>query len=124
MDPDFATAWALLAHVHAFQFFNGAGAAGRNAARTALDAALRLQPDLAEVQLAQGYFQYYVEQDYDAAAARFEQLLGKWPNNADALQALGLIVRRQGHWDRAKTYLDRAIELDPLAPAYGQARQR
>jgi TolB-like protein len=116
LDPDFATAWALLAHVHAFQFFNGAGTAGRNAARTALDAALRVRPDLAEVQLAQGYFQYYVEQDYDAAAARFEQLLGKWPNNADALQALGLIVRRQGHWDRAKTYLDKAVALDPLAP--------
>jgi TolB-like protein len=116
LDPGFATAWALLAHVHALQYFTDADAVRRNAARTALDAALRLQPDLAEVQLAQGYLQYYVEQDYDAAAARFEQLLGKWPNNAGILEALGLIVRRQGQWDRAKTYLDRAIALDPLAP--------
>jgi TolB-like protein/thioredoxin-like negative regulator of GroEL len=115
LDPGFATAWALLAHAHALQYFTDPDPVHRNAARTALDAALRLQPDLAEVQLAQGYFQYYVEQDYDAAAARFEQLLGKWPNNADILGALGLIVRRQGHWDQAKTHLDRAVALDPLS---------
>ncbi len=117
LDPGFATAWALLAHVHAWQYFNEADAVRGNAARTALDAALRLQPDLAEVQLAQGYFQYYVEQNYDAAAARFEQLLAKWPNNADILEALGLIVRRQGQWDRAKSYLDRAVTLNPLSAA-------
>ncbi|MFN2542077.1 MAG: tetratricopeptide repeat protein [Chthoniobacterales bacterium] len=115
LDPGFATAWALLAHVRAWQYFNEADASHSNAARTALDAALRLQPDLAEVQLAQGYFEYYVEGNYDAAAARFEQLLRKWPNNADILEALGLIVRRQGQWDRAKTYLDRAVALDPLS---------
>ena len=115
LDPNFATAWALLAHTEALQYFTDADPARRKAARAALDSALRLQPDLAEVQLAQGYFQYYVEQDYAAAAARFEQLLGKWPNNADVLEALGLIVRRLGRWDQAKAYLGRAVALDPLS---------
>ena len=114
-DPGFATAWALLAHVHALQYFSDPDTAHQSAARAALEAALRLQPELAEVQLAQGYVQYYVEQDYEAAAARFEQLLVKWPNNADILQALGLIVRRLGRWDQARAYLDRAVALDPLS---------
>jgi TolB-like protein/predicted Zn-dependent protease len=122
LDPGFATAWALLVRVDALQFFNGYDAteACRGAARSALDTALRLQPDLAEVRLAQGYYQYWVERDYNAATRRFEQLLGEWPNNSEILEALGLILRRQGHWDQSKTYLDRAIALDPLSPAVRQ----
>jgi TolB-like protein/class 3 adenylate cyclase/Tfp pilus assembly protein PilF len=122
LDPGFATAWALLVRVDALQFFNGYDVteARRGATRSALDTALRLQPDLAEVQLAQGYYQYWVERDYNAATRRFEQLLGKWPNNSEILDALGLILRRQGHWDQSKTYLDRAIVLDPLSPAVRQ----
>ena len=122
LDPGFATAWALLVRVDALQFFNGYDVteARRGATRSALDTALRLQPDLAEVQLAQGYYQYWVERDYNAATRRFEQLLGKWPNNSEILEALGLILRRQGHWDQSKIYLDRAIVLDPLSPAVRQ----
>src|SRR5437763_10630111 len=65
LDPGFATAWALLARLHAWQF-SGSDAtdARRASARAALDTALRLQPDLAEVRLAQGYYQYWVEKDY------------------------------------------------------------
>src|SRR5436190_7564589 len=117
LDPGFATAWALLARVHALEYFQGGDATQqRGGARRALEAALRLQPDLPEVQLAQGYYEYYVEQNYAAAAARFEQLLGRWPNNAEILEALGLIVRGQGHWDKSIAYFDRAIALDPLSP--------
>ena len=68
------------------------------------------------MQLAQGYYQYWVERDYEGAARRFTELLVRWPNNADVLNALGLIARRQGHWDDARTYLDRAVALDPLSP--------
>src|SRR5262249_28337969 len=122
LDPGFATAWALLVRVDALQFFSGYDVteARRSATRSALNAALRLQPDLAEVQLAQGYYQYWGERDYNAATRRFEELLGKWPNNSEILEALGLILRRQGRWDQSKTYLDRAIVLDPLSPAVRQ----
>ena len=118
LDPDFAMAWARLARVHSLQFFNGQDATEkrRSDARAALENAVRLQPGLAEVQLAQGYYQYWIERDYNGAATRFEQLLNKWPNNSEALGALGLIVRRQGKWDKSRIYLDRAVALDPLSP--------
>jgi tetratricopeptide (TPR) repeat protein len=117
LDPDFALAWALLSRVHAIRFFNGdeVTEARRAAARQAVDQAVRLQPDLAEVQLAQGYYQYWVERDYDAAGHRFADLSAKWPNNAEILEALGLILRRQGHWEEGGAYLDRAVALDPLS---------
>jgi tetratricopeptide (TPR) repeat protein len=118
LDPNFAIAWARLAQLQSLQFFSGHDAtdARRTAARSALDTALHLQPDLAEVQLAQGYYQYWVERDYDGAARRFAELHGKWPNNADVLVPLGLIARRQGHWDQARSYLDQAVTLDPMSP--------
>jgi len=116
LDPGFATAWALLARLHAWQF-SGSDAtdARRASARAALDTALRLQPDLAEVRLAQGYYQYWVEKDYAAAARYLEQLMAKWPNNAEILGALGRISERQGHWDQAGNYLERAFALDPMS---------
>jgi len=78
---------------------------------------VRLRPDLAEVELAQGYYQYWVERDYDGAAHRFTELLAKWPNNAEIMEVLGLILRRQGHWEEGGAYLDRAVALDPLLPS-------
>jgi len=117
LDPGFAISWALLARINASEFFNGDDASEkrRAATRAALDTAVRLQPDLAEVQLAQGYYQYYVERDYDGAAGRFKELVAKWPSNAEILEALGLILRRQGHWQDSTAYLDRAVALDPLS---------
>jgi TolB-like protein/predicted Zn-dependent protease len=119
LDPSFAVAWALLVRTEAVRYFNGVDATDerRAAIRAALDKAVRLQPELAEVQLAQGYYEYWVERDYDAARARFEQLVSKWPNNAEALEALGLILRRQGHWEEGGAYLDRAVALDPRSPS-------
>ena len=118
LDPGFAISWALLARLNALEF-NGDDASEkrRAATRATLDTAVRLQPDLAEVQLAQGYYQYYVERDYDGAARRFKELLAKWPSNAEILEALGLILRRQGHWQEGGAYLDRAVALDPLSPS-------
>src|SRR4051812_21784536 len=116
LDPNFATAWALLGRAEAQNFFTGeATEVRRSAARTAVETALRLQPDLPEAQLGQGYYDYYVVRDYAAAASRFEKLLKKWPNNADALEALGLIVRRQNRWEESRRYLDRSAALDPLS---------
>jgi TolB-like protein len=116
LDPDFAVAWAVLAKVHAALFHGGDRAdARRAAARTALDSALRLQPDLAEALLAQAYYQYWVERDFAGARRRFDLVYAKWPNNGDAAAALGFIARRQGRWDQAKAYLKQAIALDPLS---------
>ncbi|MDZ4740547.1 MAG: tetratricopeptide repeat protein [Alphaproteobacteria bacterium] len=116
LDPNFAGAWALLAQAEAGRFHDGDRAnARRAAARTTLETALRLQPELVEVLLAQAYHQYWVERDFAGARRRFEQVYAKWPNNGDVVAALGYIARRQGRWDQAKDYLEQAVALDPLS---------
>jgi TolB-like protein len=56
IDPDFALAWARLSRVHAHLYFQGADstAARRDAAKSALDNAQRLQPNSPETLLALG----------------------------------------------------------------------
>ena len=72
-----------------------------------------LAPELPETQLAQGGYQYRVLRNYDAAAKAFGAAVKEWPNNNFALQSLGLVERRQGHWDRALVHLEQAASLDP-----------
>jgi TolB-like protein/predicted Zn-dependent protease len=116
LDPDFAVAWALLARVHSFLYFNRSDATEgrRAAAEQALAQALRLQPDLADVMLADAYFEYWVQRDFEGAKRRFETLSAKWPSNADVLIALASISRRLGQWAESNRYFERAIAIDPL----------
>jgi TolB-like protein/Tfp pilus assembly protein PilF len=115
LDPNFAAAWALLARMQTFAYFVRFDRTEmrRIAARKAVETAIRLQPDLAEAQMARGFYEYWVMDDYDAARRTFEQVQSRWPNNADILEPLGLIAFRQGRWNEAREYFDAAIALNP-----------
>jgi TolB-like protein/Flp pilus assembly protein TadD len=117
-DPDFAAAWARLARIQSGIYFLGFDQteAARATARKALEVALRLQPELADAQMAKGCYEYWVVGDYDAARRTLEQLRSRWPNNADLVETLGYIALRQGRWKEGQEYIDNAIVLDPRHP--------
>ena len=115
VDPQFAKAWALLGWLRAriyFQDFDRTQAT-RIAIGEAVQTAMRLDPELAEAQMASGFYEYYVVGDYDTARRLFEQVRSRWPNNADILATLGLIAFRQNRWTEGREYLDEAIALSP-----------
>lgn len=116
LDPDFAIAWALLSRVNSYLYFNRTDATKvrRLSAKQALDKALRLEPRLADVLLAEAYYIYWVERDLPNAQAAFEELSRKWPSNADVVAALASIARREGRWSESKAYFEKALALDPL----------
>ena len=127
LDPKFAVAWAWLARVSALGYFNSAGndvAALRETARDAVAKVTQLEPNLGEAFLAQGYFHYYCEQDYDAAIASFQKARQLAPKTSDALEALALVSRRKGQWRQSLEYFRQAIEIDPrnvsLLAMYGE----
>ncbi|UCC83921.1 MAG: tetratricopeptide repeat protein, partial [Gemmatimonadota bacterium] len=131
LDPNFALAYAALSWAHIrIHFFQGLPGALASA-RTALDEALRLGPDLSETQMAEGYYHYWGSLDYDKALERFRAVEAQQPNNSDVLMAIGGILRRQGKWEEAVAYIGRAVELDPrsevmvsiLARTYENARR-
>jgi TolB-like protein/Tfp pilus assembly protein PilF len=117
LDPKFAVAWAWLAWVSALGYFNSAGndvAALRETAKDAVAKVTQLQPNLGEAFLAQGYFHYYCEQNYDAAIASFQKARQSVFKTSDALEALALVSRRKGEWQQSLEYFRQATEIDPL----------
>jgi TolB-like protein/DNA-binding winged helix-turn-helix (wHTH) protein/Tfp pilus assembly protein PilF len=116
LDPKFAIAWAWLAHVSAVGYYNSAGndvPALRETAKDAVANVTQLQPNLGEALLAQGYFQYYCEQNYDAAIASFQKARQSVSKTSDVLEALALVSRRKGAWQQSLEYFRQATEIDP-----------
>jgi TolB-like protein/predicted Zn-dependent protease len=113
LDPHFALAWAALSQANSSAFFQETTAAHRDGAEKALKEAMRLQPDLAETQLARAYFQYWVVRDYPGALEMMQKLRASWPNNAEVLHAMSLISARLGRWSDSLDYLDQSVALNP-----------
>ena len=114
IDPDFALAWAQLSRVHAHLYFGADKThTRRDAAKSALDSAQRLQPNSPETLLALGYYQYWVLRDQGLAKTTFEHISKILPSSSEAPRALGLIARREGHWDESIAYQEQALGLDP-----------
>ena len=115
LDPNFALAWARLSGAHALLYFNRGDttAARRDAARQALENARRLQPDSPETLLFLGYYQYWVQRDYELAKTTFEQVSKMLPGNGEVSLALGAVARREGLWEESVAYWERGLALDP-----------
>src|SRR4029077_17089500 len=96
LDPNFGLAWALLARANSLAFGYSATPAREAAAQQSLETALRLQPDLPEVRLAQAFHQLWVLRDFDRARRAFESLRQSMPNSPDISEALYMISIGQG----------------------------
>lgn len=118
-DPKFALAWARLAGIEAhLHFGDDLATVRRGAAHAALAKALALNPDLVDVQAAKGIYLYYGEMNYPAAELELKRVLARWPNNADALDALALVLRREGKWKESTDAFIKLVALDPLVSSH------
>ena len=115
LDPGFAPAWAQLSLIEGYLYFNGVDPSRftPESIKHSADMAQQLAPEQIESQLAQGNYRYRVLHDFDGAAKALEAVVRESPNNGWAVQMLGLVERRQGHWDRALVHLEQAASLDP-----------
>jgi TolB-like protein/Tfp pilus assembly protein PilF len=115
LDPQFALAWAEGALTNGYLYFNNVDTDTITAEslKAATDTAVRLQPQLSEVLLARGSYLYRVQRDFAGAQRAFEEALRQAPNSGQILQFLGLVERRQGHWDQALAHFQQAALLDP-----------
>jgi TolB-like protein/Tfp pilus assembly protein PilF len=115
LDPNFALAWARLSGVHALLYSNrrDTTTARRDAAKTALENAEKLQPNSPETLLFAGYYQYWVLHDNGLAKATFARASKMLPGNSEVLYALGAIARTEGRWDESIAYWERGLALNP-----------
>jgi tetratricopeptide (TPR) repeat protein len=115
LDPKFALAWARLAVLRSFLFFN---TIERNvntpaAVKDAADRAIALAPEAGESWTAKGAYHYRVLRDFDGAVTAYQEAQRRLPNNAFLLQNLAFVLRRVGRWQDAEGNYNKALELDP-----------
>jgi TolB-like protein len=120
LDPAFAAAHAGRART--LQAIAGADPdatdlkARQDAALSAAQRAVALDPDLPVAQSTLGYILMYGRLDFPAARGPFERARAAAPDDADILIRFGLFHARAGDIKTGLTALRRATELDPLNP--------
>ncbi len=114
-DPSFVRAYCRLAQTHDLLYFQGVDPtpARLALAKSAIDAAFRLQPESGEAHLALAEHIYFESSDYERARAELAIAQRLLPNNSEAYWFASLIDRRAGRWPDHIRNLKRAVELDP-----------
>jgi TolB-like protein len=115
LDPNFALAWARLATVRSFLYFNQLDLGTNTPAviKEAADRAMALAPEAGESWIAQGSYYYRVLLHYEDALAAYQEAQKRMPNSAFVYQHEGFVQRRLGGWQDAEASFKKALELDP-----------
>ena len=111
LDPNFAQAWAQLAIVRSFMYFNGLDTAA--SVKDAMDHAVALQPESGEAWLAQAVYRYRVLRQFPSALDAYREAQKRLPNNADVLDEMAHAERRLGRKEAAERDYRAAARLDP-----------
>jgi hypothetical protein len=85
----------------------------RARAGAAINAALRLRPDLPEVHLAEARHLYHCYRDYDGARVQLAIAKSGLPNSIEAINYEAFVDRRQGNWQKAIQGLNESAARDP-----------
>jgi tetratricopeptide (TPR) repeat protein len=117
-DHEFALAYSMIAKAHDYLYFDRVDHTPerRNLGDAAVNEALRLRPDLAEVHLAAAIHLFYCYRDFERARVQLAIAAQTLPNNPDLLQLTASIDQVQGRWEKATAGMERATTLDPRNP--------
>jgi len=116
LDPSYALAWAYLSRARNWQANEGLipMEQGRRLAREAVERALSLNPNLAEVYAQMGRLEITVDYDWAGANASYQRAVELEPGNPEAVRLAALSAAELGRFDEALQLAHRAVDLDPL----------
>jgi serine/threonine protein kinase/Tfp pilus assembly protein PilF len=120
-DPNFTLAYCALAKAQTDLCDGTDDPKHLELAKKAVEAALRVRPDLPEPHLALARYYWFAGSsvgpagatNYDLARDELAIVRRKLPNNSEALFIEAMIDRHQNRWDGALSNLQNAKELDP-----------
>jgi serine/threonine-protein kinase len=117
LDQAFAAAWSelALAQLEAFRS-GGMQLSDVKSASRAVEAAVRLAPDLAETRRASGRYQDIGLGNPSAALAQYRAGLARAPHHGDLLRATAGIEMKLGLLDEAVARLEQLARVDPRSP--------
>jgi DNA-binding winged helix-turn-helix (wHTH) protein/tetratricopeptide (TPR) repeat protein len=116
LDAKYALAWAGLADCYTSAPVHGDAPPLliMQKARDAIANAISAEPNLAEVQIALGNFNFWLGWDWSAAEAAYRRGIAFDPNLPLAHRMLGVVLSHSCRHDEARSSMQRARELDPL----------
>ena len=114
--PDFAPAYAEMAHCYSQFAWNGAVAPSEfmGKAKAAALKALAIDPASADAHVAMGAILYQYDWDWSRSEQEFRRALELNPNHAYGHNAYATLLRITGRRDQAKAEMARVSALDPL----------
>jgi TolB-like protein/Flp pilus assembly protein TadD len=118
IDPDYAAAWAGLAHNYASQanYDELPADEGYPLAREAANRALAINPEYAEAYATLGKIAVGYDFDLAAAARHLERALELEPTNPNIIRDAAYLASRLGRFDEAFALFEYAVARDPVNP--------
>ncbi len=116
VDPDYALAWSGIADALATSPITGDVSPLRvwPRAKEAAERAVRVAPNLAEVQTSLGFVKFWLDWDWIAAEAAFRKSIEVNPSYALGHRMVGIVLSHLNREQEARAAVQRARELDPL----------
>lgn len=119
LDPDFLDAQVMLASVYGRLVWTGADPDGiyREKARLITDRIVRQWPGQPETDIAEGFYHYTVERDYQKALFAFQRALPFRPNDVQLLIGIASSYKRLDQFALGLPVISLAETLDPENPS-------
>jgi TolB-like protein len=117
IDPKYATAYAAIANEKIVQslFSTASQKEIVNEARTAIEAAKALDPDIAEIYTSEGALKFYFDWDWQGAVDSYKKALELDPGNATIYIRYSSTLADVGRYKEALPLADKAVKLDPVS---------
>lgn len=117
IDPKYAAAYAAIANEKIVQGLFSTSSKNEivNEARTAIEAAKALDPNIAEIYTSEGALKFYYDWDWKGAVASYKKALELDPGNANIYIRYSTTLANVGLYKEALPLADKAVELDPIS---------
>ncbi len=114
LDPEFKQAWIGLARAYMTRYWVFGGDTDNiERARKAIENARQIDPEFAELHIAEGFYHYWGDLDYDRALYSLSKAIESMPGNDEAYMWRGWVSRRAGLWKQAVSSMQQALKLNP-----------